>query len=672
MLKRFIIILCSFLLTCSLSYGQAFNSKSDQLFIEIEKHLQTKQKTDIKDVEIIEYKQQLRDIQQESESQIIKLEQQKQVQTQYIETLGPAPDKDKGEKEVSQVSKIRQKINDQLVNIDGKIKAAKLNILKIDDLNNSLNTLQQENLQSRLAERMPSPFMPNSLGKSWLQISKILQDLSFDTNFTLEILLICFLLGITIPITHFLNQHRQYFYSVTLQKVSHRLIIQLMLASIIIMKIKFLGNTQVKNFPELINLTQAISTILLAFSLYEFLGKVKFNNTSQSDNQGYVRPIWRVLKRKFRQVILLAIPLSIIGFTEFSVFFLFNSFSLILAVILFVVLRLLMMRSLNYFQEKTTPTEEIDPSQPLAAKSIVIIEPLLAFVIMAITFFLWGVDFDEVTLLFEQYATGISIGHLTFNFQDIGAALFSFILIYSFFKLIKWFLASRVFPNANLDGGVVNAILTIWGYIGIALAIISAGGVLGFDATNFALVAGALSVGIGFGLQTIFSNFVSGLILLFERPFKVGDWVLINDHQGIIKKISVRSTEIETFQRSSVIVPNSQMISDIVINRTLHNATTRLEIAVGVAYGSDINKVKALLLECAAEASNILNYPAPFVIFQNFGESSLDFELRCFSNDVHSSLSNKSNLRFLIDQKFRENHIEIPFPQRDIHIRAHV
>ena len=177
-----------------------------------------------------------------------------------------------------------------------------------------------------------------------------------------------------------------------------------------------------------------------------------------------------------------------------------------------------------------------------------------------------------------------------------------------------------------------------------------------------------MSVGIGFGLQSIVNNLVSGFILLFERPIKVGDWIIVGDKEGLVKKISFRATEIETWQRASVIVPNGELLTTAVTNWTHSDRRGRVEVPVGVAYGSDVEKVREILLACADEHDRVLKDPPPWVLFMNFGNSSLDFELRCFTNDVMRRMGCASDLRFAIDKRFREEGIEIPFPQHVVHM----
>ena len=227
-----------------------------------------------------------------------------------------------------------------------------------------------------------------------------------------------------------------------------------------------------------------------------------------------------------------------------------------------------------------------------------------------------------------------------------------------------------VLARGRVDAGVRNSIRTAVGYAGIAVAALIGVSAAGINLSNLALVAGALSLGIGFGLQNIVSNFVSGLILLAERPFKAGDWIEAGAVTGTVKRISVRATEIETFQRQTVILPNSDLINAAVGNWTHRNKLGRVEIRIGVAYGSDVKRVHDILLEIGRGHPLVLKNPEPFVFFADFGASSLDFELRLYLSDILSGLSVQNEIRFQIVEAFEREGIEIPFPQRDIHIKS--
>ena len=227
----------------------------------------------------------------------------------------------------------------------------------------------------------------------------------------------------------------------------------------------------------------------------------------------------------------------------------------------------------------------------------------------------------------------------------------------------------RLFEKSGADIGFRNSFRTLLGYLGLIIAIFAAIGVIGLDLSNLAIIAGALSVGIGFGLQSIVNNFVSGLILLFERPVKVGDWVVTQSGEGVVKQISVRSTEIETFDRASIIVPNSELISSSVTNWTHKNKIGRVVIPVGVAYDSDAKHVREILIKTALAHPRVLKSPEPFVYFREFGASSLDLDLRVFIQNVSEGSLVKNDLRFEILDAFRAENIDIPFPQQDVNLK---
>ena len=192
---------------------------------------------------------------------------------------------------------------------------------------------------------------------------------------------------------------------------------------------------------------------------------------------------------------------------------------------------------------------------------------------------------------------------------------------------------------------------------------------LGFDLQKIALIAGALSVGIGFGLQSVVSNFVSGLILLTERPIRVGDSIVVKGEEGWVRRVRVRATEIETFDRASVIIPNSELITGIVKNWTRVNTLARIVVKVGVAYETDPARVRDILLEIATAHPQIVQSPPPSAFLVGFGDSALEFELRCIVNDVEKGLSVKSDLHYEIIKRFREAAITIPSPQRELRWR---
>ena len=281
-----------------------------------------------------------------------------------------------------------------------------------------------------------------------------------------------------------------------------------------------------------------------------------------------------------------------------------------------------------------------------------------------------GFDAAAARDLFMRAFVGFRVGGVVISLTDILLAICAFVAILGATRLLQAGLQRGPLAHSRMDLGVQNSLVTLFGYAGLIFAAATALSVAGFDLSNLALIAGALSVGIGFGLQSVVNNFVSGLILLFERPIKVGDWIVTSSGEGIVKKISVRSTELETFERSSIIIPNSELVAQTVTNWTHKNNMGRIRIPVGVAYGADPERVRDVLLKCAGDHPLIVRYPEPFVSWNDFGASSLDFELRCFLSDIGKGLQVRTELRYAIFTAFKENGIEFPFPQRDIHVRS--
>ena len=285
-------------------------------------------------------------------------------------------------------------------------------------------------------------------------------------------------------------------------------------------------------------------------------------------------------------------------------------------------------------------------------------------------FLLAGFDADAVRGLFARAFAGFRIGGVVISLTDIVFAILAFVAILGGTRLVQGGLQRGPLAHTRMDAGAQNSLVTLLGYVGLVIAASTALSIAGVDLSNLALIAGALSVGIGFGLQSVVNNFVSGLILLFERPVKVGDWIVTQSGEGIVKKISVRSTEIETFDRSSIIIPNSELVTQTVTNWTHKNNMGRVRIAVGVAYDSDPALVRELLLKCADENPLVVRFPEPFVTWEAFGASSLDFELRCFLSDIGKGLQARTELRFAIFKAFKENGIEFPYAQQDVYVRA--
>lgn len=244
-------------------------------------------------------------------------------------------------------------------------------------------------------------------------------------------------------------------------------------------------------------------------------------------------------------------------------------------------------------------------------------------------------------------------------------------LLYGASRIVQSVLRNTVLPRTRMDAGGKNALTTGVGYIGFMIAAVAAVSSTGLDLSSLAFVAGALSVGIGFGMQNVVSNFVSGIILLVERPIKEGDWIEVGGFAGYVRRISVRSTVVETFDRASVILPNTDLIAGTVLNRTHSGLSGRLQVPVAVALDTDPRQVERLLLEIAEGYPLALTEPSPRVLLMEIGPDAFLFEIRCWLRDVNFSLSAKSDLNFEILERFAAEGIRLQPYGREAWVSTH-
>ncbi|MFG1180967.1 DUF3772 domain-containing protein [Xanthobacter versatilis] len=297
--------------------------------------------------------------------------------------------------------------------------------------------------------------------------------------------------------------------------------------------------------------------------------------------------------------------------------------------------------------------------QPTSLELIgVVLSGLLKLLLFVVAAFLiagsWGTSTADVMDTVERASFGVRIGTATITLWSVFYAVLLLLVSLVAARAFQRWVSTALLPRSGLEPSLQSSIATIVSYVGTIIAIMIAMSEVGLNLENIALVAGALSVGIGFGLQAIVSNFVSGLILLAERPIRVGDTINVKGEEGYVRRISVRSTEIETFERATVIVPNSDLITGMVKNWTHSNTTGRIIVAVNVSYDCDAEEVRDILVGCACDHPQVLQTPPPRVFLTKFADAGMAFELRCVVANVDYGLTVKSDLHFQVLARFRK------------------
>lgn len=296
----------------------------------------------------------------------------------------------------------------------------------------------------------------------------------------------------------------------------------------------------------------------------------------------------------------------------------------------------------------------------LATITAGLLRALLVVIVLFLMIGGWRTSVTDVASMLDRFDLALTIGQSQLALGNLLLAIGLLIVGLVITRIVHRWLNQAVLPRTKLDAGLQNSISTMVVYLGAIAAVLLALGQIGINLQNIAFVAGALSVGIGFGLQSVVSNFVSGIILLAERPLRVGDMIEVKGESGYVRRISVRSTEIETFDRANVIIPNSDLVTNVVTNWTHANTLGRVKLDITVAYDSSPEKVREILLKAAADHAKVLKAPAPFVLLSAFGDNGLKFQLFAYVGDVNVGGGIKSDLYFEVLKQFRAETIEIP------------
>jgi len=412
-----------------------------------------------------------------------------------------------------------------------------------------------------------------------------------------------------------------------------------------------------------------ITIITLLGLLWVILQKIPIKSFEKEVDQSRAM----IISKFLIIIIVLALVANILGYVMLGIVIVNGILSSTYGII-FMITAALALNALIIISLQTKPFRKFNVVRNQADKIRITTAKILKAIVFIWSLFIIMSNFfikDEIIGWFEETLGRVwQIGNLNISIGNILLFFISIWLAVKISKFVRFILDGDILPRFDLARGVPDAISKISSYLivgfGIILAIIGAG----IDLSSFSLLAGALGVGIGFGLQDIVKNFISGLILIFERPIQIGDAVQVEELSGRVKHIGIRSSTIKTWEGAEVIVPNGNLISNKLINWTLSDQLRRIDIKVGVAYGTDVSFVMETLLECAKQNDQLLSTPAPYVLFNDFGDSSLDFELRCWTSNYNDWVEIRSNIRVAIDKAFKDKKIEIPFPQRDLHIKS--
>lgn len=408
--------------------------------------------------------------------------------------------------------------------------------------------------------------------------------------------------------------------------------------------------------------TVLLTAVIIAWKIFFKSNEKEFH----SDRNRLIR--FRTIAISMNCILGASMLMELSGFSQLSIYWQI-SWARSVIVFLWSILIFMLVNELNI---NIKPLENSDNAQQNTRQTIkwtfIRISFLAWGLLSAISVLLaWGVTGKTIVNLFRLLNHPIPVGGMNISLPGFVYSFLILIFTHMFVKIWRSTILKKMLTNSGMAKGIQDTVSTITSYSFWVFGTILALNAVGISTTSLTVAFGALGIGLGFGLQNIFNNFISGLILLFERPIQVGDWVEINGIWGSVEKINVRSTIVKSVDNAALIIPNSEFISNRLTNWSFKDPKIRRTITIGVAYGSDIHKVKAILLDIANKHPRVYRLPAPDVVFTDFGDSALIFELRIWVH-VDYSISTRTDIRFEIDRQFKEENIVIPFPQRDVHI----
>lgn len=405
-----------------------------------------------------------------------------------------------------------------------------------------------------------------------------------------------------------------------------------------------------------------LGSLFLSISRETDVSLPETDGTSSRGEAGFISGVFWILGQALHFVAIVGPLAAVVGYANFAAFLIFPTISS-LGILAVISILHRFFADIYALVTRSTPEAASDALVPVLLTLAVGVASIPVFALA------WGARWTEIVEAWQRISDGFAIGDTRIGLGALFTMILVFALGYGLTRLLQATLRSAVLPRTKLDIGGRNALTVGVGYVGMTIAAIVAITAAGIDLTAFALVASALSVGIGFGLRTVVENFVAGLIMLIERPISEGDWIEVGDQMGIVKDISVRATRIEAFDRSDLIIPNSQLVAGVVTNYTRGKTVGRLVVPVGVSYASDSRHVERVLLEICESHPLVAMDPPPRIMFRGFGADALQMECFCILRDVNFRLQVHSDINHMINERFKQEGIRMPFPQRDIWLR---